>query len=197
MTLDVPDELVGSAGDQQVDVIMETEYPVDVVARFHEDKRFRGDTDGCRGIPQDPEEHAYGLGGFATSFECDPVAGFQAQGHDLRDHVRARFEDHPEHPDGAADLEQGEPIVQIEFGHDITDGIGQTDDVAYPVDHPVDLGIVYREPLEHRLRDLARIHQHLPVGEVLRISLEDLRPMGVQRFRHGFQGGILDLRGDG
>ena len=192
VALDVPDELVGPPGDQEVDVLVEAEDPVDVVPRFHQNERVRRYPRGCGRIPQDPEQGADGFGCLAATFERHPVPRFQAQGHDLRDDVGTGLEYHAQHPDGAADLIQRQMVVEVEFGHHLADGVLQVHDVADARDHPVYLRVVYGEPLEHRFGDLARLDELLPVPEVDGVGLQDLRPSGVEGLRHRFQSIVLD-----
>lgn len=91
--LDLSNEFVGSARDDQIDTAIEREHALNLVAAFEQRHPGTWDADRRRGIEEDIAQFPVGLQGFAAAFEEASVSAFQAKGCDLHEGIGAGFED--------------------------------------------------------------------------------------------------------
>ena len=189
--LDVLDERVRAARDQKVDIAVHVQYGADVVAGLHEHEGLAGDPLRCSGVPEDTEQDLDGAERLASTLERHRVPRFETEGHYLRHHVGTGLEDHAEHAYGASYLIERQPVVEVEGGHHLSDGVLQTLHVGDACDHGIDAGIVDQQTAVHRICYLARIPHRQSRPQILRIGFEYLAPAGVQRGGHGVERTVL------
>ena len=182
VALNVFHEAVGTAGDEEIDVLVHLQDLGDVLPGLHQDEGLAGHSCGSCRFPEDVEEYPVGPLGLGTSLEQDGVAALEAERHDLRDHFGPRFEDDPDQSDGAPLLIELEALIQFDGGHDLSHGILDACDVEDTGDHIVDFVVVELKPLE----DLGR-HVALGLRHIGSVCFKDVLPVADYGVRHSFQ----------
>ena len=152
---DVADELVGAAGDDQVDLLVEGEHVGDVPAGFEQVHPAGGQAGGFAGAGDGVGEDAVGVGRFGAAFEQEGVAALEAEGRDLHQGVRAGLEDHADHADRAGDAVELEALIHFDGGERLADRVGQLDEAVDAGTDVVELGLVEFESFEQRGGEVA------------------------------------------
>ena len=135
VVLDVAHEGIRTAGDEEVDVLVELQDLADVLAGFQQDEPLGGDARGGGSVAQDAEQRTVGIERLGTALEADGVTALETQRHDLRDDVGTGFEDDPDVAYRAADLIHGETVVHDDGVHGPAHRILAGDDALQGCDH--------------------------------------------------------------
>ena len=166
---DVADEGIAAARDKQVHAFMATQQLIDLAVRLGLKQAFRGKPRlHCR-ILDDTEKRPIGRCGFPTALQDGAVAAFQAQGGNLHQGVRARFENDADHADRAAETPQFQALVQLARQLLHAQGIGKGNELLDACDHVRQLNLVELQALHHGSRNA----RFLGRGHILRIRSEN------------------------
>ena len=123
----MPDKIIGSARDQQIDILVHGEQLADLGACFQQSDPTVRHTRRLTGFVDDVRQDPVGLPCFRAALQKDGVAAFQAESGNLHERIRPRFKNHANHTDRAADPIQVEAIVQPGCQQRAADRLGQAD----------------------------------------------------------------------
>ncbi len=190
--LHTADEVLAATRDDHVDRAREPaehEAYGRTIDRRHELDRGLGQSCGNERLAQNVGDHERGEEAFAPAPQDRGIAGFEAEPCGIGRHVRPRLVDDADHAERHADARYFETVWPRPARHHLTDRIGKRCDLAQPLRHGSDAGVLHGEPIEKR--------GILPLGarslEVLGIRFENLGRRRLKPLGHDEERGVLRL----
>ena len=147
MVHDVAHELVGSAGNEEVDVLIALEELVNLAVQLRLEERALGQTRPRRRIVDDAEEHAVGVRGLLSTLQDGAVAALDAQGGNLDQRVGPCLEDDADDANWAGHALHQQTLVQLALQKDLPHGIVETCQLPQSLDSVAELALVVAEAL--------------------------------------------------
>ena len=185
---DVAHKCIGTARDDQIDLLVEAEHLAHILARGQQSRPARGQARRLAGRLQHGVKRRIGVQRLAPALEQHGVAALHAQAGDLHQRVRPGLEDHADHADGAAHAREDQPVRQLRAQLLMADGVLHRRQRAQARKHVGELGLVKAQALFHRRGQLCRVREVEPVRR------EDLPAVRLERIGHGQQRAVSHLR---
>ena len=192
--LDVAHQLVGAAGDDEVDVAVEGEQLRDGLARGDELDGGIGDLGLGQGVGDDGADDHEGFRRLLAALEDGRVAGLNGQSGDVGDYFGTSLEDDEQHADGAGHALQLEIVVQLGTKSDPADGILKVAHVQDALEHVLPLARLAQVEARHQAGAQLAVSGGL-AGQlkVAGIGGQDVVARGSQAGVDGCQGVVAGL----
>ena len=186
---DVLDELVGAAGDEEVDILIALEEFIDLVVEFGLQEAGGRQARADGGLVDDGKEDAVGAGCLLAALEDGAVSALEAEGGDLDQGVGAGLKDDADDADGDADALQDQVCVQLALEEGAADGVGEADQLVDALADIGEFGLVEEEALHDGGSDAVFLCRPAVFG----VGGKDLVFLGCQLFSDRPEGSISHL----